>query len=506
VARIAADGSRVLSSRRMGGWNGQILGGIALDSSANAWVAGASWTADFPVTSDALRSTKSGYTDGFLAKVSPDGALLYATYIGGDDSDKVVGVAVDSEDNVYVAGSTRSKDFFTTEGAYSRELCSNCPYPAFCVATGMIGTICSYLNDDIFAMKIAPDGKQVLWSTLIGGGCYEEALGVALGADRSVYILGSSNSSPFPVRYPIESGPPYSAHKPVIVRLAPDGGALLFGSNIGAGNAQALGPDGVWYIGGGGGRVSQIVPAEPPAIALEAIQNAFRLTGGPVAPGELLRLWAPGLHPTEANEYYLNHASPLPTEIGQTRVLFDGREVPLMAALDGTAVVAAPFSLSPGTPVTVQVEHAGVRSNAVRVDVMARDLGMLSADGSGRGQAYVQNADGRLNAPDNPASAGDLITVFFTGAGATTPGAIEGAPATDPAPKPAASIMVTIGNRGVPVQECALIPGFITGIAYARIRVPDLAYSGRDVKIKVSAWNDDSPGFTSSQELTLSLR
>lgn len=76
VARTAADGSRVLSSRRLGGWNGRVLGGIALDSSANAWVAGASWAADFPVTSDALRSTMSGYTDGFLAKVSPDGALL----------------------------------------------------------------------------------------------------------------------------------------------------------------------------------------------------------------------------------------------------------------------------------------------------------------------------------------------------------------------------------------------------------------------------------------------
>lgn len=303
-------------------------------------------------------------------------------------------VAVDSEDNVYVAGSTRSKDFATTEGAYSRALCSDCPYPASYVSTGFIGAICSYVNDDIFAMKIAMDGKQVLWSTLIGGGCYEETLGVAVGADRSVYILGSSNSSPFPVRYPIESGPPYSAHKPVIVRLDPDGGALLFGSNIGAGSAQALGPDGAWYIGGSGGRVSQLVPAEPPAIALQAIQNAFRLTGGPFAPGELLRLWAPGLHPAEANEYYLNHASPLPTEIGQTRVLFDGREVPLMAALDGTAVAAAPFSLSPGSPVTVQVDHAGVRSNAVRVDVMARDLGMLSADGSGRGPAYAQNAGG----------------------------------------------------------------------------------------------------------------
>jgi uncharacterized protein (TIGR03437 family) len=506
VARIAADGSRVLSVGRVGGWAGHDLGGMALDASGNVWVAGTSGVADLPVTSGAIKPTFAGYADGFLAKVAPDGTLLYATYLGGDDWDKAAGVAVDSEGNVYVAGSTRSKDFTTTEGAFHRELCSDCPYPSSCIATGIIGTICSYVGDDIFAMKLTPDGKKVLWSTLIGGGCFEEALGVAVGADASVYILGNSNSSPFPAKYPIESGPLYSAYKPVILRLDATGGALMFGSNIGVGSVQTLSPDGLWYVGGAGGRVSQLVPAEPPAISLDAIQNAFRLTGGPVAPGELLRLTAPDLHPAEAGEYYLSPATPLPTEIGQTRVLFDGRAVPLMAALNGTAVVTAPFSLTPGTTVTVQIDSAGVQSNAVRMDVVSNDVGMLSADGSGRGQAYAQNADGRMNAPDNPASAGDLITVFFTGAGATTPASTEGVAAPNPAPGIAAIINVTIGSYGVRVEEAGTIPGFLTGLSYARVRVPNFPYGSAGVKIKVSVWNADNSGFSSSQELNLSVR
>ncbi len=507
IARIAADGKSLISAQRLGGRAGQTLGGVAMDASGNLWVAGTTLAADFPVTSDAVKSTLTGYTDGFLAKVAPDGTLLYSTYLGGGDGDSATGVALDPEGNVYVTGNTRSKDFPTTSGAFQRELCSNCAYPSACVATGIIGTICSYLNDDIFAIKLSPDGKNVLWSTLIGGGCYEEARGVAVGADSSVYILGNSNSSPFPAKYPIESGPRYSAYKPVVLRLDRTGGALLFSSNIGVGSVQTLGPEGAWYVGGVDGRITQLVPAEPPAISIEAIENAFRLTGGPVAPGELLRLSAPDLRPTEAGEYYLNPAAPLPTEIGTTRVLFDGNAVPLMAAVNGAAVAAAPFSLTPGTTVAVQLESAGVRSNAVRMDVVAYDLGMLSADGSGRGQAYVQNADGRMNSPGNPASAGDTITVFFTGAGATTPTSTEGVPAPNPAPRTAATIYVNISNFGVPAMETGVIPGFLTGWSYARVKVPNLGYGGSNVVTKISIPDRTSlSGFTTSQELTLSLR
>lgn len=45
------------------------------------------------------------------------------------------------------------------------------------------------------------------------------------------------------------------------------------------------------------------------------------------------------------------------------------------------------------------------------------DLGLLSADGSGQGQAYARNEDGSLNSTNNPAKGGSLVTFYATGLG-----------------------------------------------------------------------------------------
>ncbi len=485
-----------------------------------------------PVTADAIKSSPEGYREGFLAKFAPDGTRLYSTYLGGSDYDMVAGVALDANGNVYVAGTTRSADFPTTPSALQRQICSNCAYSVGCVVTDTIGIICSHGNDDIFAMKMSPDGKQIIWSTLIGGGCVDVALGLAVGPDSNVYILGASNSSPFPTRYPVESGPAYGDPKSVLVRLNSSGTALNFASNIslssartqrtatvsyvvgipgistpvGTAKAHSLSPGGVWFVGGGSGSVAQLVPADAPELAIDAVQNAFRLNGGPAAPGELLRVVAPDLRPGKAEEHYLYLPAPLPTEIGGTRLLFDGQPVPLMSVMDGTVVAAAPFSLTPGANVNVELEYAGKRSNTMRMNVVAHDPGLWSADGSGTGQAFAQNADGRMNSPDNPAAVGDLITIFFTGAGVTKPAVTSGVPAPAGVSRQAATVIVTIGESSVTAEEAGLIPGFITGLSYARVRVPEIGERGAKTPIAIDVVDYSTASHGTSQELTIAVQ
>jgi hypothetical protein len=87
--------------------------GIAVDSSGNAYVTGASTSTNFP-TASPLQASNAGFYDGFVAKLSASGtALLYATYLGGSANDGAGGIAVDSSGNAYVAGYTESTNFPT---------------------------------------------------------------------------------------------------------------------------------------------------------------------------------------------------------------------------------------------------------------------------------------------------------------------------------------------------------------------------------------------------------
>jgi hypothetical protein len=84
---------------------------IAVDPSGAAYIAGYTYSTDFPVTAG-VQANIGGDCDAFLVKLSPMGdALLYATYLGGTGSDTASGVALDPSGNVYIAGWTLSPDF-----------------------------------------------------------------------------------------------------------------------------------------------------------------------------------------------------------------------------------------------------------------------------------------------------------------------------------------------------------------------------------------------------------
>ena len=58
------------------------------------------------------------YNDGFITKFSPDGGVIWSTFLGGSKNDGVFNVAVDNQNNIYVTGLTRSATAIATAGAY----------------------------------------------------------------------------------------------------------------------------------------------------------------------------------------------------------------------------------------------------------------------------------------------------------------------------------------------------------------------------------------------------
>lgn len=100
-----------------------------------------------------------------------------STYLGGSGNEFCEAIALDGDGNIYVAGNTRSLDFPTTEGAYTRDLKG---------------------KSDVFVAKFDNDLKTLLASTLIGGEEDECAYTILFDPRGYVYVAGYTTSKDFP--------------------------------------------------------------------------------------------------------------------------------------------------------------------------------------------------------------------------------------------------------------------------------------------------------------------
>src|SRR5262245_22015416 len=92
VMRVGRDG-RLIWSTYLGSPGMDSATGIDVDDEGNVYVVGTTSNAAFPTTPGALRTQFAGSSEGFAAKLSPDGTtLLYATFVGGNDTDNAARV------------------------------------------------------------------------------------------------------------------------------------------------------------------------------------------------------------------------------------------------------------------------------------------------------------------------------------------------------------------------------------------------------------------------------
>lgn len=107
VTGIAADGSAWKFSTYLGGTGADYGYAITVNAAGALYLTGSTTSADFPLLNTLQAYTGNG--DAFVAKIKPAGnALDFATLLGGSESETGVGIAVDTKDNVYVAGNTFS--------------------------------------------------------------------------------------------------------------------------------------------------------------------------------------------------------------------------------------------------------------------------------------------------------------------------------------------------------------------------------------------------------------
>ncbi|MCA9973917.1 MAG: SBBP repeat-containing protein [Anaerolineales bacterium] len=242
VAKLSADGAQLLWVTLLGGNGGGISGtfsglekgayGLAVDQHDDVYVAGTTHSIDFPTTPGAWDTTPnnalgSDGADAFLFKLSADGQrLLYSTFLGGSDSETARGgLAIDSQGNAYVVGSTKSADFLDEGGV---------PNPA--KVNSFIGGV-----GDSFIVKVSPDGSGIVYARYLGspndtnnGG---NALGVRVDAQGQAYIAAHE----FAGGAVTTDGSQFNGGMDLyVVKLSANGQQLLYATYFGGSDVEVV--------------------------------------------------------------------------------------------------------------------------------------------------------------------------------------------------------------------------------------------------------------------------
>lgn len=218
VTKLNPTGTRLEYSTILAGTSLDVGNGIAVDSSGHAYVAGATDSFNFPLTSGAFQT--SGPTDpgtggttrkGFVTKVNPAGSgLVYSTYLGGSGSNELSAIRTDTEGNMYVTGFTRSADYPITSDALQAGHGSGGQGGDRGSQQDAIVTVLNPLN---------PPNSALVYSSYLGGNAGDAGHAIALDSPGNIYVTGFTGSPNFPTSanfpsYPPENRPSFQASAP----------------------------------------------------------------------------------------------------------------------------------------------------------------------------------------------------------------------------------------------------------------------------------------------------
>jgi hypothetical protein len=197
------------------------VAGAAVDAAGNTYITGITFSSSYPTTSGAFQThcpSCPNTQQVYITKLNATGtALVYSTFLGGSNANIPTAIAVDSNGNAVVVGTTASTDFPLKN-----------PLPSGPVAT------------DGFVSSLSADGSSLNFSTRLGGAGslgYDDTFPDAVAVDSSgaVYVVGSTQSPNIPFTTgALNAGTPNNGIDPYafLTKILPNG-ALSYGAILG---------------------------------------------------------------------------------------------------------------------------------------------------------------------------------------------------------------------------------------------------------------------------------
>ncbi len=239
LTKLNPTGNQYLFSTYVGGFYDDEAYEVALSPAQDIYIVGKTASGNFPTTpgSPIFNFNVLGATDGFICKFKPDGKTLhYAKLMGGSGEDWFEGVYVNSYDQAYVGGISRSSNFYTTANAFQKN---------------------SAGGADMVVVKFVGGGQNVIYSTYIGGSgdemyysgfIYNSNIRISANVREEAIICGISRSNNFPVTSdalmtsnPSTSGGGWWNSAATITKLNYTGDQQLYGTYFGGSSFEVPG-------------------------------------------------------------------------------------------------------------------------------------------------------------------------------------------------------------------------------------------------------------------------
>jgi len=262
----------------------------------------------------------------------------------------------------------------------------------------------------------------------------------------------------------------------------------------------APGPDGaLWFVEQDGNTIGRVTtPATPPLITAAGVTDGAGFSAR-IAGGGIASIFGTGL----ASATIAATTVPLPTTLGGVTVLLSGTPVPLFFVSPTQINFQVPWQLLSSSPAVLTVTTNGGPSPTLSVNLLAAAPGIFTiptTNSATQGVIVIANT-ATFVAPlgaipgvvSQPASTGDVLTIYCSGLGAVTntptTGAVAGSGATLSTVQ--GTVSVTIGGKSASVLFAGLSPGFI-GLYQVNVQVPTGVASGNAVPVIITTANLNS--------------
>lgn len=222
--KASPEGDSLIYSTYLGAaWEGVNL---EVDAAHSAILAGHTQGQWFPLKNP-IDSTKGKNTGAFVAKFAPSGdSLLFSTFISGDGGSKCKGLALDEDQNIYIA----CKVFPALGGVH---------YPT----VNPLRDIVSGLSEGGLSI-ISSSGDSLIFSSTWGGynyGSSDELRDIAVDGSGNIITVGTYSGSGFPLEDAIDSISHWSDSDVTVTKFAHHGTGVIYSTYYGGsgGNAAA---------------------------------------------------------------------------------------------------------------------------------------------------------------------------------------------------------------------------------------------------------------------------